>query len=145
MLQNKTVNGIGVDPDLFYCLVSSDKGQNYVSEKFGLFLARMCSPYGSISSRDEMVKHFVASVAALCKLKERDVSYRKKISRPCLIRLVQKCCGDFSDECIERMNIEEINVPANRIKLYVKLRDDFRDYSIDHIPEMVDVITKYIS
>ena len=147
MLANKngSVKIVSVDPDLYICLTTFDATKKEVSRMLTMEIGRMtCMIHPRIETLDELLGHFVTYVAALSRLSVRDISSSGKIAKPCLTRLVQKHCGNFSDECVETMSKEEMNVPTGHISTFNKLKDDFREYTFDHIPEMVEHITEFV-
>lgn len=139
----KTV-GINVDPYLFDSLSTNNNGVSYVRDRFDLFIDRMICKTGKLCSRDELVEFFTTSVAALCSIKENS-SCMKKMPKPIMIRQAQRKLGDYADEVVSKMAVEEYNVAAGKTAAFVSLKNEFRDFTFDHIPEMVKCITDYIS
>ena len=133
---------INVDVDLYNSLVSGNDSMEYIRKRFNTEIGRMTVSHPHILSVEELVKTFVAYVAAICRLSSRNLS--NKMSPVCFTRLVQRNIGDFSDTAYEMLSMEEENIITGYISQYNKLKESFREYTFDHIPEMVDSITAFV-
>ena len=133
---------IKIDVELYNSLISDNKSLNYVEKRFGMEIGRMTVSHPHILTVEALVKLFVAYVAAISRLSSRKVS--DKMSPTCLTRMVQRNIGDFSDTAYEMLSMEEEYVPVGYISEFNKLKESFREYTFDHIPEMVDGISSFV-
>lgn len=146
MLANKIVGiKVSVDPDLYMLFTTNDVSRSDISRSFKRDIERMiCPRHPELKTVDEMVNDYITYVAILSRLSVRDISSSEKIPTQCLIRLIQKNCGDWIDECFELMCVAEEDVPTGYISQYITLKNKFRDYVFNHIPEMVEIVKDFV-
>lgn len=146
MLANKIAGiKVSVDPDLYMLFTTNDVSRSDISRSFKRDIERMiCPRHPELKTVDKMVNEYITYVAILSRLSVRDISSSEKIPTQCLIRLIQKNCGDWIDECFELMRVTEEDVPTGYISQYINLKNKFRDYVFDHIPEMVEIVKDFV-